>query len=383
MSEKINLPLALYIHWPFCTSKCPYCDFNSHVREKVDHRAWREALLAELKYEATLTANHKLVSIFFGGGTPSLMDPETTAALIDTAKSLWPHENPEITLEANPNSVEADRFAAFAAAGVNRVSIGIQSFDDAELKFLGRLHSAGEAQKAIEIAQKYFPRVSFDLIYALPDQTLDIWRGKLAHALSFATEHLSLYQLTIEPNTGFAGKYARGEFQLPDEDTSAALFDLTQEMTEAAGLPLYEVSNHARKAAESRHNLMYWTYGDYIGIGPGAHGRRNNSATRRLKKPETWIAAIRANSHGIESDEALDPQARAEEALLMGLRLKSGIDRALFRQNTGVDIVQILDSGKVAFLQKSGHLIATPDFLAVQPAGMLLINHILGQVIAR
>jgi oxygen-independent coproporphyrinogen-3 oxidase len=375
-------PLALYIHWPFCASKCPYCDFNSHVRDRVDQRAWRQALLTELDYEYQLTRDYQLVSIFFGGGTPSLMDPETTAALIEKAKSLWAHDNPEITLEANPNSVEAGRFAAYAAAGVNRVSIGIQSFDDAELKFLGRLHSADEAQKAIQIAQKNFARVSFDLIYALPDQTPAIWRKKLAFALSLGTEHMSLYQLTIEENTGFAGKYARGEFKLPDEETCAALFDLTQEMTDAAGLPLYEVSNHARPGAESRHNLMYWTYGTYCGIGPGAHGRRNNSATRRLKKPETWLAAIQAHRHGIESDELLDPQARAEEALLMGLRLKSGINRALFRQNTGVDIDQILDSGKVAFLQKTGHLVATPDVLVIQPAGMLLINHILGQLIA-
>jgi putative oxygen-independent coproporphyrinogen III oxidase len=374
-------PLALYIHWPFCASKCPYCDFNSHVRERVDHQAWRDALLAELGYEAALTPDHKLVSIFFGGGTPSLMAPETVAALIDTAKSLWPHDTLEITLEANPNSVEADRFAAFAAAGVNRVSIGIQSFDDAELKFLGRLHSAGDATRAIDIAQNNFDRVSFDLIYALPGQTPDIWRKKLKHALSFGTEHLSLYQLTIEANTGFAGKYARGEFQLPDEETSARLFELTQEMTDAAGLPMYEISNHARAGAQSRHNLTYWTYGNYIGIGPGAHGRRNNCATQRLKKPETWLAAARAHGHGLDSETLLDPQARAEEALLMGLRLKSGINRAVFLENTGRVLDDVTDEHRVNQLQGSGHILQTAETFALLPSGILLVNHILGKII--
>jgi putative oxygen-independent coproporphyrinogen III oxidase len=373
--------LALYIHWPFCASKCPYCDFNSHVRERVDQQAWRQALLAELDYEYQLTREHQLMSIFFGGGTPSLMDPQTTAALIEKAKSLWGHDNLEITLEANPNSVEADRFAAFAAAGVNRVSIGIQSFDEAELKFLGRLHSAGEAQKAIDIAQKNFARVSFDLIYALPSHTPEMWRKKLAEALYIGTGHLSLYQLTIEANTGFAGKYARGEFQLPDEDTAAALFDLTQEMTAHAGLPMYEVSNHARAGEESRHNLMYWTYGNYVGIGPGAHGRRNNVATQRLKKPETWLAAVNTHAHGLESETVLDSQACAEEALLMGLRLKSGINRVQFLENTGLTLENILDPEKTDQLQASGHLHCTPAGIFLSPAGMLLVNHILGKIV--
>jgi putative oxygen-independent coproporphyrinogen III oxidase len=379
----MSKPLALYIHWPFCASKCPYCDFNSHVRERVDQQAWRQALLTELDYEYRQTRAHQLVSIFFGGGTPSLMDPETTAALIEKAKNLWAHDTLEITLEANPNSVEADRFAAFSAAGVNRVSIGIQSFDDAELKFLGRLHSGGEARQAVEIAQKYFPRVSFDLIYALPGHTPEMWRKKLEQALAIGTGHLSLYQLTIEANTGFAGKYARGEFQLPDEDTAAALFDLTQEITAQAGLPMYEVSNHARAGEESQHNLMYWTYGNYVGIGPGAHGRRNNVATQRLKKPETWLAAVNTHGHGLETETELDPQARAEEALLMGLRLKSGINRRQFLENTGLPLEDITDVEKINQLHASGHLYSTGGGLTLSPSGMLLVNHILGKIVRR
>jgi putative oxygen-independent coproporphyrinogen III oxidase len=373
-------PLALYIHWPFCASKCPYCDFNSHVRERVDHQAWRDALLAELGYEAALTPDHKLVSIFFGGGTPSLMAPETTAALIEKAKSLWVHEDLEITLEANPNSVEADRFAAFAAAGVNRVSIGIQSFDDAELKFLGRLHSANEAARAISIAQQNFDRVSFDLIYALPGQTLDTWRTQLKNALAIGTEHLSLYQLTIEQNTGFAGKYARGEFVLPNEDDAAALFDLTQEITSAAGLPLYEISNHAKPGAASQHNLMYWTYGDYIGIGPGAHGRRLTAATARLKKPETWLAAVQKNAHGIETDTALDSRTRADEALLMGLRLTHGIDAHQFEQRTGCALSSIIDLRRVQNAQDNGLLTHTSTHLTATPRGMLVLNALLADI---
>ncbi len=378
----MSTPLALYIHWPFCASKCPYCDFNSHVREKVDQAAWRDALLAELAYEAALTSGHHLVSIFFGGGTPSLMDPHTVAALIDAAKSLWAHDGVEITLEANPNSVEADRFAAFAVAGVSRVSIGIQSFEEASLKFLGRLHSANEGRRAIDIAQKYFPRVSFDLIYALPGQTLDIWQQQLGAALAIGTEHVSLYQLTIEANTGFAGKYARGEFQLPDEETSARLFELTQDMTRAAGLPLYEVSNHARPGAPSVHNLMYWTYGDYVGIGPGAHGRRNAVATTRHKKPETWLAAVQKSGTGLDAESPLDTATRAEEALLMGLRLASGIDTDLFFQRTGKNLFDILDMRQLMLAQEDGLLIRTDTHLTATPRGMLLLNSLLARILA-
>jgi putative oxygen-independent coproporphyrinogen III oxidase len=381
MSEAINRPpLALYIHWPFCASKCPYCDFNSHVRNTVDHAAWRTALLAELAYEAALTPGHELVSIFFGGGTPSLMHPSTVAALIEHAKTLWPHETLEITLEANPNSVEADRFAAFAAAGINRVSIGIQSFDDAALKFLGRLHSADEARHAIDIAQRHFSRVSFDLIYALPGQTPGAWRAQLENALALGTEHLSLYQLTIEQNTGFAGKYARGEFILPDEDQAATLFDMTRDITAAAGLPLYEISNHAKPGAQSRHNLMYWTYGDYIGIGPGAHGRRLNTATARVKKPETWLAGVTQKNHGMDSEILLDNRTRADEALLMGLRLASGMDAAQFERRTGLALPDILDSRRVENAIAEGLLIRSATHLAASPRGMLLLNALLADI---
>ncbi len=378
----MKVPLALYIHWPFCASKCPYCDFNSHVREKVDHAAWRDALLAEMRYEAALTPDHHLVSIFFGGGTPSLMEPDTTAALIAAAKSLWPQDGLEITLEANPNSVEADRFAAFAQAGVNRVSIGIQSFDDDALKFLGRLHSAGEARRALDIAQKNFSRVSFDLIYALPDQTPAMWRTQLTDALAIGTEHLSLYQLTIEANTGFAGKYARGEFRLPGEDDSAALFELTQDLTSAAGLPLYEVSNHARAGAESRHNLMYWTYGDYVGIGPGAHGRRNALATTRLKKPESWLQSVQQKNHALESEMPLAPATRAEEALLMGLRLADGINAETFLQRTGTALADTLDMKQVDHACTSGLLAYDTRQLVASPGGMLVLNSLLGKIAA-
>ena len=277
------MSLALYVHWPFCVTKCPYCDFNSHVRASVDDAAWRAALLADLAHEAAKLPGGRLASIFFGGGTPSLMPPATVAAVIDAATAHWPAEpDIEITLEANPSSVEAARFAGFAAAGVNRLSLGLQALDDADLKALGRPHDLAQGLAALDIAQANFNRVSFDLIYDRPGMTVDSWQAELARGLSFGTSHLSLYQLTIEAGTRFAALHAKGQLTLPDSDTSADLFELTQAMTEAAGLPAYEVSNHARAGAESRHNLAYWTYGDYAGIGPGAHGRRGGMATERL-----------------------------------------------------------------------------------------------------
>ncbi|MGQ2929497.1 MAG: radical SAM family heme chaperone HemW, partial [Sphingopyxis sp.] len=268
-------PLALYVHWPFCVSKCPYCDFNSHVRDSVDQEVWRAALLADLRHEAALLPGRTVSSIFFGGGTPSLMPPATVAAVIAEAGALWGlADDCEITLEANPNSVEVAAFADLAAAGVNRVSIGVQSFDPKVLEFLGRAHSGDEARRAIAAAQTYFDRASFDLIYARPGQALSDLERELGDALAFGTGHLSLYQLTIEPGTRFATLAAKGELVIPDGDAAADLFDATQAMTRAAGLPRYEVSNHARPGEESRHNLTYWRYGDYAGVGPGAHGRR-------------------------------------------------------------------------------------------------------------
>jgi putative oxygen-independent coproporphyrinogen III oxidase len=276
-------PLALYVHWPFCVSKCPYCDFNSHVRASIDQDAWREALLADLAHEARLLPGRRLNSIFFGGGTPSLMEPATVAALIAAARKHWPADDIEITLEANPNSVEAARFADLAAAGVNRLSLGLQSFDDEALQFLGRAHSASEGLKALETAQRHFPRVSFDLIYALPRDTDASWSAMLHRALGLGTTHLSLYQLTIEPGTRFASMVGRHELEPLDSEAAAALYELTDAMTSAAGLPAYEISNHAAADHESRHNLTYWRYGDYAGVGPGAHGRRLGMRTVRHK----------------------------------------------------------------------------------------------------
>src|SRR4051794_28539843 len=286
-------PLALYIHWPFCVSKCPYCDFNSHVRASIDQDAWREALLADLAHEARLLPGRTLTSIFFGGGTPSLMDPATVEALITAACEQWkPADDIEITVEANPNSVEAARFDDLRAAGVNRLSLGLQSFDDEALAFLGRAHSAREGFAALGTAQKHFRRVSFDLIYGLPGETEDSWSVTLAQALTLGTRHLSLYQLTIEPGTRFASMVARREFEPLDADEAASLYELTHAMTSEAGLPAYEISNHARLGHESRHNLTYWRYGDYAGIGPGAHGRRLGLRTVRHKKPENFLSAM-------------------------------------------------------------------------------------------
>jgi putative oxygen-independent coproporphyrinogen III oxidase len=384
MSDAINPPLALYIHWPFCASKCPYCDFNSHVRAQVDHARWRAALLSELRFEAARAQGHRLTSIFFGGGTPSLMQPETVSAIIAEAKELWPHaDDLEITLEANPNSIEADKFAAFAQAGVNRVSIGVQSLRPQALTFLGRLHGVAEAKQAISIAQSLFPRVSFDLIYARPDQTLAQWQDELGEALAFGTEHLSLYQLTIEANTGFAGRYARGEFALPDEDLAAEFFQVTSQMTLAAGLPLYEISNHARGAsAQSRHNSSYWTYGNYIGIGPGAHQRLNAHAAARFKRPETWLGAVEANSQGIETETPLLAMESAEEALLMGLRLAAGIDAEVFHRNTGIALKDVLDERKIDIAQSENLVRYDGAHLVATQAGMLVLNSLIGELVA-
>lgn len=298
-------PLAVYIHWPFCRSKCPYCDFNSHVRERVEQDRWREALLAELEYMALHVPGRTAASIFFGGGTPSLMPPSTAEALIKRVHELWPAaDNIEVTLEANPTSVEADTFADFKKAGVNRVSLGVQSLRDAELKFLGRQHSAKEALNAVERARNTFDRYSFDLIYALPNQTPQAWEKELAEALRHADGHLSLYQLTMEENTAFHHAHAKGEFALPDEETSEALYRLTEKLLSAHGLEAYEVSNYAKPGQESRHNLSYWRGDDYIGVGPGAHGRITTAtgriATSTLKSPERWLENTLKQGQAVE-----------------------------------------------------------------------------------
>jgi oxygen-independent coproporphyrinogen-3 oxidase len=371
--------LALYVHWPFCVSKCPYCDFNSHVRESVDQDSWREALLADLAHEERLLPGRALTSIFFGGGTPSLMDARTVEAVIDAAATHWtPAENVEITLEANPNSVETARFADLSRAGVNRVSLGLQRFDDERLKFLGRAHSAREGFAALETAQKHFRRVSFDLIYALPGESEDSWSAMLAQALSLGTKHLSLYQLTIEPGTRFASMVARREFEPLDSDSAAALYELTDAMTSAAGMPSYEISNYARRGQESRHNMTYWRYGDYAGIGPGAHGRRLGMRTVRHRKPENFLAAISRDGHGIVEEAPLSAIEAADEALVMGLRLREGVDAGAIAESFGLP--SIVDWSRVDRLTRSGHLDRTGSRLALTPSGRLLLDHILGEV---
>jgi oxygen-independent coproporphyrinogen-3 oxidase len=373
--------IALYVHWPFCISKCPYCDFNSHVRDSVDQEAWREALLADLAHEASLLPGRRLTSIFFGGGTPSLMAPATVAEIIGAACGHWtPADDMEITLEANPSSVEAARFADLAAAGVNRVSLGLQSFDDSALAFLGRAHGAAEGLAALETAQHHFGRVSFDLIYALPGQSLQQWAAMLDSALGRDTGHLSLYQLTIEPGTRFATMVARKDFTPLDPDLAAEMFELTSERTAAAGLPLYEISNHARPDEESRHNLTYWRYGDYAGIGPGAHGRRNGQRTVRHRKPENYLSAVARNGHGLAEEEMLAPREAAHEALVMGLRLAEGIDPCALADRLGVD--RLVDDSAAARLARLGLVDRNETRLVVTPRGRLLLDSILGEIAA-
>jgi oxygen-independent coproporphyrinogen-3 oxidase len=373
---------ALYIHWPFCLAKCPYCDFNSHVRERVEVERWREALLADMRHEASLAGGEPLKSIFFGGGTPSLMPPALVGALLDEAAKLWGFApGIEITLEANPSSVEAGKFAALAAAGVNRVSLGLQALDDGTLRFLGRLHDAREGLAALETAQAVFGRVSFDLIYARPGQTVEQWERELRWALGFGTGHLSLYQLTIEPGTRFATDVRQGGFTPLEDDPAADLFALTREMTEAAGLPAYEVSNHARAGEESRHNLAYWRYRDYAGIGPGAHGRRGGIATLRHKKPENWLEAVAAHGHGLKEERPLGTSEQASEALLMGLRLAEGIDLAELSRRFAIPAEALIDPAKLALYQSLGLAWRDGERVGVTPQGMPLLDALLGELV--
>jgi len=380
-------PLALYIHWPFCKSKCPYCDFNSHVRERIDEARWRAALLTELDHWAPALKDRELASIFFGGGTPSLMAPTTAAALIERARQHWPATRDlEITLEANPTSVEASRFAELRAAGVNRVSLGVQALDDAALKFLGRGHNADEARAAVKLASRLFDRFSFDLIYARPGQTLAAWRDELAAALAMAGNHLSLYQLTIEPGTAFATAFARGDFRLPDDETQGALYETTQETLAAAGLPAYEISNHARPGEECRHNLVYWRYEDYLGIGPGAHGRlmlgKAKNALKNFRAPETWLGAVERAGEGREETLLLSAPERRDEMLMMGLRLDKGIARAAFRAETGQDFEAALDPVRLADLREAGFLTLDDIGLRATAAGRQRLNAVLGALLA-
>ena len=358
-------PLALYVHWPFCLSKCPYCDFNSHVRERVDHGRWRDALLRELRREAGRAGRRPLASIFFGGGTPSLMEPETVAALVAEARTLFDAAaDLEVTLEANPTSVERGRLAAFRGAGVNRLSLGVQSLDAEALRFLGRKHDAAEAVAALEAARALFPRLSFDLIYARPGQAEAAWREELRRALALAADHLSLYQLTIEPGTRFATEHARGAFALPDGDAAARLYEATAEEAGRFGLLPYEVSNYARPGAESRHNLQYWRYGDYLGIGPGAHQRLMAGgqllAARRHRAPEEWLARVERDGHAVTGEEALAPPDRMREALLMGLRLAEGVDVDRLEARCAMPFADAVDPAMLSACEEEGYLAWAP-----------------------
>ncbi|MFO1079821.1 MAG: radical SAM family heme chaperone HemW [Reyranellaceae bacterium] len=380
-------PLGVYVHWPFCRSKCPYCDFNSHVSQAVDHERWRRALLAELEHAAGEAPDGRVETIFFGGGTPSLMDPGTAAAVIERVKTLWPAApDLEITLEANPTSVEAARFAVLAEAGVNRLSLGIQALDAASLAFLGREHSADEALAALETARRHFARYSFDLIYARPGQTVQAWSDELERAVALAGDHLSLYQLTIERGTRFFTDHARGAFALPDEEVASDLYELTQARLAAAGLPAYEISNHARPGSECRHNLIYWRYQDYVGIGPGAHGRVRDGAgkraTRRASGPQAWLDVVERRGHGTVEEVAIVGSDLREEALMVGLRLAEGIDRAAFAAATGLDPVAALDAARLEPLIAAGFLDVDDRRLRATPAGRQRLNALLERLLA-
>lgn len=374
---------ALYIHWPFCLKKCPYCDFNSHVRDGVDVVRWQSALLADMRYEAALAGGEPLESVFFGGGTPSLMPPALVAALLQEAERLWGFApDIEITLEANPSSVEAANFAQLAAAGVNRVSLGVQSLDDEVLRFLGRLHSSKEALAALEVAQTQFNRVSFDLIYARPGQDATQWEAELRRALSFGTGHLSLYQLTIEPGTRFETDVRLGKFTPQDDDASADLYELTAQLTGAAGLPAYEISNHARLGEESRHNLTYWRYQDYCGIGPGAHGRRRGVATIRHKKPENWLAAIDASASGCQSEQPLDLPEQVAEALMMGLRLREGVDLAALSARFAIPRTSMIDTPSLQRTIAMGLMWEDTDRIGLTMRAFPLLDAILPDLVS-
>jgi len=378
-----NGGFGIYIHWPFCEAKCPYCDFNSHVSRSIDQAAWKSAYLAELNRYATETQGRTVTSLFFGGGTPSLMDPETVAVVIAEIKRLWPTANDlEITLEANPGSVEAGRFAAYRDGGISRISMGIQALNDADLKRLGRIHSVSEARAAFEIARTTFERVSFDLIYARQDQTLAEWKAELTQALNMSIDHLSLYQLTVEDGTAFGDRYARGKLKgLPNDDSGADLFDLTQELCAAAGMPAYEVSNHARDSAQSRHNLIYWRYGDYLGIGPGAHGRLttngHRAATVCYSNPKMWLDAVSLGK-AEKSRESLTPEDEATEFMLMGLRLRSGIDLERYTALARKPI----DTSVLAHLNDIGMIDVSGSRLVVTDQGFRVLNSVVSALLA-
>jgi putative oxygen-independent coproporphyrinogen III oxidase len=376
---------GVYVHWPFCLSKCPYCDFNSHVRHgAIDETRFVRAFAAEIAHAAARVPGRTVSSIFFGGGTPSLMAPDTAGAILDTIARHWTiARDVEVTLEANPTSVEATKFRALRTAGVNRVSLGVQSLDDGALAQLGRLHSVREALEAVAVARSTFPRFSFDLIYARPGQSADAWRAELARALDEDSEHLSVYQLTIEADTPFAALHEAGKLRMPDSDTARALYDLTQEVTVARGVPAYEVSNHARPGAECRHNLTYWRCGEYVGVGPGAHGRLEvdggRVATATEQNPERWLMRVESRGHGLVVDERLGRDEQADELLLMGLRLAEGIDPARFVALTG----RPLDPNRIAELCRHDLIeIDGSGRLRVTPAGFPVLDAVVADLAA-
>lgn len=373
---------GLYIHWPFCEAKCPYCDFNSHVAREIDHSRWLRAYLAEIDRYAESLPDRVLSSVFFGGGTPSLMDPDVVAKILEHVRKSWPTANDlEVTLEANPGSVEAGRFRAFAQGGVSRISMGIQALNDDDLRRLGRIHSVSDASQAFDIARESFDRVSFDLIYARQHQTLDAWRAELREALSMAIDHLSLYQLTIEPGTAFGDRYDKGGLRgLPEDDLAADMYDTTQEICEAAGLRAYEVSNHAKPGAESRHNLIYWHYGDYAGIGPGAHGRitmqGQRHATEAWSNPERWLQAVEAGN-GEKRRDVIAQCDQADEYLMMGLRVTGGIDRQRYIRMAGQDLPQ----DRLAYLEDLRLIELTDTTVKATQRGRIVLNSVLRELI--
>ena len=377
------MAFGVYVHWPFCAAKCPYCDFNSHVRAAIEESGWVEGILAELDWVAANQTERPVVeTIFFGGGTPSLMEGRSVGRILSKIAALWPMGNDvEITLEANPASADAARFADYRAAGVNRVSLGVQALNDPDLKKLGRLHDVAEAKAALKMAMGQFDRVSLDLIYARPDQSEAQWRAELKEALSFGTDHLSLYQLTIEPETPYALLHKSGQLRVPDDDLAAGLYETTQELTEAAGLPAYEISNHARPGQESRHNLVYWRYGDYAGVGPGAHGRLSlngaRTATAAIKLPERWRDTVGRQGHGLAERTPVSKEEAAREHLLMNLRLAEGLDLAAYERRWGTRP----DAAKIAALTGQGFLMQHGDILRTTPAGRLLLNRVIEELL--
>ncbi len=388
MFRELAPPLALYVHWPYCRSRCPYCDFNAHVpRGAIDAGRWLRAYRAEIRHSRWMTGPRRLDSVFFGGGTPSLMDPELTHGVLEAVSAAWSlADGAEITLEANPNSVEVERFEAFREAGINRVSIGVQSLDDEALQLLGRGHSAAEARAAIEAAGVVFDRFSFDLIYGRPGHDASSWQAELGEALVLAGEHLSCYQLTIERGTPFHAMAAAGQLELPEDDVLARLYELTGGMLDAAGLPRYEISNHARPGSESRHNLAYWRYGDFVGIGPGAHGRLRAevgmTGHARIRKPNAWLAAVEASGHGTGTAERIPTGVAGREMLLMGLRLTEGVSRKTFAAGAGLELDTALRPEACRRAEEAGLLEVDPERIRATPAGMLVLDSLLQDLAA-